>query len=89
MPGAHRRVFESRACRITILDDRKIASARAANTEWWFAISYVRRSLKVSGMLRQVEITDEMPPRAPWKDGARADSRCARLPDRLLAQGPT
>jgi hypothetical protein len=63
------KMFESRACPILIIDDGpKVAWARQAYTEWWFAVSHIRRTLKACGMLRQVSLSDEMPPMAPWDD---------------------
>lgn len=62
--------YESRWCPVTIHPDpQRIASFRAFYTEWWFAVSYVRRMLGECGMLREVRIKAEMPPMAPWKVG--------------------
>ncbi len=47
-----------------------IEQRRTAYIEWWFALSEIRRNLQACGMLREISITDAMPPRAPWKKSA-------------------
>lgn len=43
-----------------------IERARLAYAEWWFALSEIRRQLAGCTMLREVSVTDVMPPRNPW-----------------------
>ncbi|WP_246849205.1 hypothetical protein [Rubellimicrobium arenae] len=63
--------YESRWCQVTLRPDpQQIASARAGYTEWWFAVSHVRRTLRDCGMLREIGITDEMPALVPWEKGS-------------------
>lgn len=78
--------FESRACPVSLQPDpRKLAVSRQAYVDWWLALSQIRRNLKACGMLREVGVTDVMPPRQPWDEPMEAMEkrlrRASRLPD--------
>ncbi len=53
-------------CRDTTHD---IARARRAYLQWWGVLLELRGHFQIYGGLTTYEITDEMPPRAPWTMG--------------------
>jgi len=46
---------------------QEIESARASYSQWWDALDYTRDALNEGGMLRDVTLTRQMPPRRPWE----------------------
>jgi len=59
---------EIRMCPITYSPHPNvIAHGRAAYREWWTALDEIRGQLAVCRMLRDVAVTDAMPPKAPWE----------------------
>lgn len=62
------RSVEVRACPVTFRPDaRQIEAARRAYENWWRALDWVRDSLQVGGMLREIDVTSAAPKRYPWK----------------------
>ena len=49
-----------------IVDRAHINIARSAYVRWRMALDRVRLDLKISGQVRAVVITDDMPPATPW-----------------------
>lgn len=45
--------------------EAKIVSARKAYGQWWLSLQWLQGALRRGG-LRTIEITQDMPPRAPW-----------------------
>jgi hypothetical protein len=67
------RTVEVRACPVTYAPHpEQIAAARRAYGDWWKALEWVKDGLLVGGMLREVEVVEEMPRARPW---ARPKSR--------------
>ena len=61
------RSVEVRACPVTFRPDaRQIEAARRAYENWWRALDWVRDSLQVGGMLREIDVTSAAPKRYPW-----------------------
>ena len=59
---------EIRMCPITYSPHPNvIAHGRAAYREWWTALDEIRGQLADCRMLREVAVTDAMPPREPWQ----------------------
>jgi len=51
---------------------QQIDSARRNYIEWIDALIWIRSSLRVTGVLDRITLTDDLPPRRPWKVNARA-----------------
>ncbi len=61
------RTVELLACPVTWRPHpEQIASARRGYEDWWQALDWVRDGLIVGGMLKQVKVTDTLPPKRPW-----------------------
>lgn len=61
------RSMEIRACPVTFKPDaQRIEAARRGYEDWWLALEWVGTGLKVSRMLRDVEVTSAMPKVRPW-----------------------
>ncbi len=51
----------------------QIASARRGYDDWWQALDWVRDGLLAGGMLREMEVTGEMPKKSPWLRAIRCE----------------
>ena len=62
------RTVEVRACPVMWRPHpEQIEAARRAYHEWWLALAYLRDGLLAVGLLREVEITGNMPKCQPWE----------------------
>ena len=67
-PRGRWKTIEILACPVTYAPHpQKIEAARRAYGEWWQALGWVRDGLIEGGMLREVEVTTEMPKARPWE----------------------
>lgn len=56
------------ACPVTITPTpQQIAAARRFYVQWWLALLEIRVGLQACGVLDSHEVTDQMPPQAPWE----------------------
>ena len=62
------RSVEVRSCPVMFRPDaRQIKGARRGYEDWWQALFWIRDGLVASGMLGNIEITEALPRRAPWR----------------------
>lgn len=62
------RSVEVLACPVTLSPHPgQIAGARRAYEDWWRALGWVRDVLREGRMLQEVEVTEAMPKRRPWR----------------------
>lgn len=63
--------FQLGHCVIAIGHERRgpnqIAAARRHYEQWWLVLEWVRDGLREDGMLRDIDVTDAMPKREPWR----------------------
>ena len=60
---------EYRVCPLIEMDSPEItAYHRDLYAEWWDALEAMRAWLSVAGRLMQHQVTDQMPPREPWRE---------------------
>lgn len=61
------RQYDMRVCPVEFVgDSRRTDSLRAAYRAWWLAVVWLSHELRDCRMLRQVRVTPELPPSAPW-----------------------
>jgi hypothetical protein len=73
-----RRTVEVLACPVTWRPHpEQIEGARRAYDDWWQALGGVREGLVEGGMLREIDLTAEMPKPRPWEQRQRASQPSA------------
>lgn len=61
------RTVEVRACPVMFRPDaRQIEGTREAYQAWWRSLDWVRDGLNTSAMLRDIDVTSQMPKAFPW-----------------------
>ncbi len=74
-PSGRWKTIEILACPVTFSPHpHQIEAARRAYDDWWNALDWVREGLASSGMLRDSEVTGEMPKARPWTSRPRSRS---------------